>query len=113
MLKLEVPQEGLEEALRDYVAKLGLTLAITDISFTAQKGGKGIRTDLTLGAQTAETPVERSPAKAVTFSDTAAEDAVAEEEATFAIETVVEAEAEEPAAEIPAGTSIFAGASAA
>jgi hypothetical protein len=68
MLKLELTQGGLEEAVGDYIVKLGLNLPVNSVEFTATRGNNsaGILTTITLGAVGSEKTVEPQvkPAKA-------------------------------------------------
>jgi hypothetical protein len=113
MLKMELPQESLEEAIRQYVSEnLGLNLPVTEINFTAQRSnGNKILTELMVGSAKPGT----TPLKAVAKEATTA--AVEEPETTEEVEAENVSEADTPAvaekpedpeeAPIPAGKSLF------
>lgn len=102
MLKLELQQDGLEEAIRDYIAKLGLSLEVMEMHFTAQRGNGGsILTELVLGNPT--TVSNNKPGKAQ------AAETVKKDKPAPKVDEPLEEEKEEVVEEAPAkaGKSLF------
>ena len=122
-MQITFKQPELEEAIRDYVSKCGITGAVGEISFTAGRGDSGVTTEVEVASRTTlalvDTPV---PAvKAAPLGITAAKTTVGSfgaapvKEASGAAGAVTDsaveafsADAEEEApAEQEAGSSLF------
>ena len=111
-MKITINQDELEVAVRDYVAKMGLTLPVGNIDFTAARSqGNQIVTEIELSEREVpvdSTPVLRKPELAAVVPETkAAKPTSTKAEAPKEEPVVEKEEAVSEEAATPTGTSLF------
>jgi len=104
-MQITLKQADLETAVRDFVAKMGISAELGDVNFTATRGSEGIVTDVSVG--------EVRSANVTRITETAAAPVKAEKEEAIAApakdDAVLgkDAEVEEDSADVATPKSLF------